>query len=220
MENIIIIGSSGHARVIIDIVEKQGQYNIIGMVDSFCPISQEIFGYKILGTEQALPQIMEEKKVSGGIIAIGDNFVRSKMYAKIHEIVPQFAFVTAMHPKANIARGVMIQGGTVVMAGVTINPCCRIGKCCILNTNASLDHDSMMADFSSLAPNAATGGNVTIGAFSAIGIGATLIHGIQIGEHSIIGAGATVLKNIESFSVAYGVPAKVVRTRQAGEKYL
>jgi acetyltransferase-like isoleucine patch superfamily enzyme len=88
------------------------------------------------------------------------------------------------------------------MAGVTVNPCCSIGRFCILNTNASLDHDSSMNDFSSLAPRVATGGNCKIGACSAICIGATLVHGVSIGEHTVVGAGSTVLGDIESHQLA------------------
>ena len=89
-----------------------------------------------------------------------------------------------------------------------------------MNTNSSLDHDSVMNDFSSLAPRAATGGNCRIGDYSAVGIGAVLVNGIQVGEHTVIGAGSTVLSNIESFKVAYGTPAKAIRERKPGDEYL
>jgi acetyltransferase-like isoleucine patch superfamily enzyme len=64
------------------------------------------------------------------------------------------------------------------------------------------------------------GGSVKIGDYSAISIGATIKHGIEIGAHTIIGAGSTVLSNIASLKVAYGTPAKVIRDRQKGDKYL
>jgi acetyltransferase-like isoleucine patch superfamily enzyme len=47
-----------------------------------------------------------------------------------------------------------------------------------------------------------------------------VLHGVQIGEHTVIGAGATVTRSIEGFAVAYGTPARVVRSRQLGEPYL
>ena len=106
------------------------------------------------------------------------------------------------------------------MAGVSINQCSSIGKFCILNTNCSFDHDSVLADFASLAPGVTTGGNCRIDPYSAISIGTVLLHGIHIGQHTVIGAGSLVTKSIESFVVAYGTPAKVIRPRKPGDKYL
>jgi acetyltransferase-like isoleucine patch superfamily enzyme len=77
-----------------------------------------------------------------------------------------------------------------------------------------------MDEFSSLAPGAITGGNCRIGGYSAISIGAVLRHGTTVGEHSIVGAGATVLEDVEPYSVAYGTPAKKVRDRVPGTRYL
>jgi acetyltransferase-like isoleucine patch superfamily enzyme len=106
------------------------------------------------------------------------------------------------------------------MAGAVINPSCTIGRFCIVNTKASLDHDSVMDDFSSLAPGVTVGGNCRIGTHSAIGIGAVLRHGITIGDHTVVGAGSLVMSCVESFSVAYGVPARRIRDRRQGDKYM
>lgn len=77
-----------------------------------------------------------------------------------------------------------------------------------------------MEDFSSLAPNATTGGNVKIGKFSAISLGANIIHGIKIEEQTVVGTGSVVLKDIPKFSIVYGIPAKIIRRREDGDKYL
>lgn len=146
--------------------------------------------------------------------------MRCNISKKIKTIYPGFRFIKAIHPSAQIAKDVTVGDGTVIMGGVIVNPCSSVGRFCILNTNSSLDHDSVMEDFSSLAPQATTGGNCRIGSYSAVSIGAVLSHCIQVGEHTIVGAGSTVLNNIDSFKVAYGTPAKLVRTRNQGDKYL
>lgn len=218
--NIVVIGASGHAKVMMDIVEKEGKYRIIGLIDSYKQVGESLFGYEILGTEDYLPTLIQSRKVSAGLITIGDNWVRHLMAEKIKSLVPEFRFISSIHPSAVIARGVTIGAGTAVMAGVIVNSDSAIGNFCILNTNASLDHDSLMEDYASLAPNATTGGNVTIGAFSAVSLGASVIHGLSIGRHSVLGAGAVALENIPDHCVAYGVPAKVVRQRREGDRYL
>ncbi len=220
MDNIVIIGSSGHAKVIIDIIEQQEKYEIAGFLDRNREAGEQTFDYKVLGKEEDLPQLLATHAINGAIVAIGDNYVRSKVACQVRTICPDLPFVCAIHPKSTIGKNVSIREGTVIMAGVTVNPCSSIGRFCILNTSSSLDHDSVMEDFSSLAPHATTGGHCRIGGFSAVSIGAVLIHGIHVGEHSIVGAGATVLHNIKPLKVAYGTPAKAVRDRKVGDKYL
>ena len=220
MQKMLIVGSSGQAKVIIDIVEQLGQCHIVGLIDSFRQVGETTLGYTILGGEADLPELVSAHGIEGVLIAIGDNFVRSAVATRVAALCPELAFLTAIHPSAMIGSRVTIGPGTVIMAGAVVNPCCVIERCSIINSRASLDHDSVMGEFSSLAPGVTTGGNCSIGAFAAVGIGATLKHGINIGEHVVIGAGATVISSVAPMSVAYGNPARVIRARQQGEKYL
>lgn len=220
MDNIVIFGASGHAKVIIDVVEKECKFCIAGIVDRTKSIGEEFLGYKVIGKDEDIIKLVDEYQLTGGIVAIGDNYMRSKVVTAISSISRGFKFVSSVHPSANIAKIVTIGDGTVIMAGASVNPCCTLGKHVIINTNASIDHDSVMDDFSSLGPRSVTGGNVHVGKFTAIGIGATLIQNIAIGENTVIGAGATVVKDVCPNVVAFGVPAKNIRNREVGEKYL
>lgn len=217
--NIIVVGSSGHAKVVIDCIEKENKYEIIGLLDRFKEVGSSSFGYKIIGKEEDLQNLIKKHKIEGGIIAIGDNFIRYTVYDKISQSIPEFNFIKVIHPSAQIARNVLIGKGTVIMANTTISSEATVGDFCIINNNSSLDHDSEMLDYSSLAPGSSIGGNVKIGSFTAVSLGTKVIHGITIGEHTIIGAGSNVIKNIPNYVVTYGNPARVIRDRIAGEKY-
>jgi FlaA1/EpsC-like NDP-sugar epimerase len=83
MENIALIGSSGHAKVIIDIVEKQGVYRIVGLIDTFRAVGEETLGYRVIGAEFDLPRLAQEHDLKGCVVAIGDNNARSKVVSKI-----------------------------------------------------------------------------------------------------------------------------------------
>jgi len=220
MDKIIIIGSSSHARVVIDIVEQEGRYKIAGLLDRYRKVGEQTLGYDVLGKEEDLPLLMKSHALKSIIVAIGDNFARSQVVTQTMNLCPGLLFVSAIHPKTSIARDVSIGHGTVIMAGVTVNPCSKIGRFCILNTNSSLDHDSIMDAFSSLAPGVTTGGLCKVGAYAAVSIGAILIDRACVGEHTVIGAGSTVLGNIESCKLAYGTPAIAIRKRNPGDKYL
>ena len=189
-KNIVIIGASGHAKVIIDIIERLNEFNIVGLIDSFKPINSKIFEYKIIGREEDIPELASKYNFNTGIIAIGDNWTRRKMYYKIKRISPKFDYISAIHPKSVIGKNVKIGKGTVIMAGAIVNSDAKIGSFCIINTKASLGHDSNLKKFASLAPNSTVGGSVTIGTCSAICLSTSVLQSITIGKHSIIGAGS------------------------------
>jgi sugar O-acyltransferase (sialic acid O-acetyltransferase NeuD family) len=215
-KNIIIAGASGHAKVIMDIIEKGSDYHILGLVDKTRPAGEDFFGYKILGKEEDLPQL-----VSGNpcefFVAIGNNWRRSLVASKIIVAVPEARFATAVHPSAQIGRGVRIGAGVAIMAGAIVNSDSHVGDFAIVNTHASMDHDCRMMAYTSLAPGAVLGGNVTIGEHTAVAIGATVRNDIRIGKHSLIGAGALLNSDCPDYAVMYGVPAKFIRSREAGE---
>lgn len=219
MEDLIVFGASGHTKVIIDIIEKQGKYRIAGLIDLRKKQCEEFMGYKILGHDEDLKAICHQYGIANLLVAIGDNWIRHQVHEKIILTYPNINFVTAIHPSAVIGRDVIVGEGSVVMAGAVINSATTIGKCCIINTSASIDHDCHLKDFSSLAPKACLGGNVTIGDFASISIGATVIQGIEIGQHTVVGAGSTVTDSLPEEVVCYGSPARVIRKRKIGEKY-
>jgi sugar O-acyltransferase (sialic acid O-acetyltransferase NeuD family) len=219
MKKILIIGASGHSKVIIDIIEKQNHYKILGLIDTYKEKGTEVLGYEILGTELDLPELIKEKNIKGGIIGIGDNWERRLMHSKIKDLLPDFDFVTAVHPESVVDKSVHIGEGSVIMAGTVVNHNAEIGAHCILNTISSLDHDSVMKDFSSLAPGSVVGGNVSIGTNSAISLGAIIRENVSVGDYTVIGAGSIVIKNIADYKVAYGVPAREIKERTAEDKY-
>jgi len=53
----------------------------------------------------------------------------------------------------------------------------------------------------------------TVGEDVWLGAGTTILGGVTIGDGCVVGAGAVVTKDLLPYSVAVGVPAKVVRTR-------
>jgi len=219
MKNIIIFGSGGHASVLVDIVSKEKKYQIIGCIDNQAR-KKENLGFPYLGEINNLHRIIATNEIYGGIIAIGDNAVRSNLSTEIINQVPDFRFVNCIHPDSVIGLNVEIGEGNAIMAGAIINTNTIISDHCILNTNSSLDHDCKMLNFSSIAPNATVGGNCEIGEHSAIGIGSNILHNISVGSNCIIGGGSLIVSNTEDDAVYYGSPAKFVRRHELGSKYL
>ena len=216
---IIIIGAGGHSKVVVDIIQKEQKYEIAGFIDNYLPIGHKVLDYKVLGKVEEINTLIKKHETFGGTIAIADNFLRSDVEKKIKQLCNEFKFINCIHPNSNIAFNVVMGKGNVVMAGATINTSSEISNHCIFNTNCSIDHDNRIANFTSIAPNAVTGGNVQVGEFSVIGIGATVKHAVSIGYNCIIGASSFLNKDAKSNSVYYGIPAKFIRNHELGKKY-
>lgn len=203
---LLIYGASGHAKVVIDIIEHQGLYEIIGLIDDAQERhGQEFFGYRVLGGQE----IVSQHQQCSILIAIGNNATRKKLQETVTALGYELA--TAVHPSACLGRDVSIGRGTVIMAQAAINSGTVIGEGVIVNTGATIDHDCHIGDFAHISPGAHLAGNVTVGALTQIGIGACVIPGVRIGEHTLIGAGAVVIDDIPDNVTAVGVPAKVIK---------
>jgi sugar O-acyltransferase (sialic acid O-acetyltransferase NeuD family) len=210
-DNIFVFGSSGHAKVIIDIIENEKKYKITGLIDKEEFINKKTFQYEVLGSEKQLGKLIKKYNTRKGIIAIGDNSIRKKVAENILKNFPEFEFVNAVHPTVLLGKNVSLGKGIVIMPNVTINADSTIEDHCIINTRAVIEHDNHLASFCSLAPGTITGGNVKIGQGTAVGLGTIILPTIEIGENSIIGAGSLVLKDIPSNVVAFGLPAKTIK---------
>ena len=206
-KKVVIIGASGHARVIADII-KNSNDELIGFLDD----NNEIYGKVIFDNKKVLGSTQEKdiKKYEDYyfIIGIGSNKVRELISNKY----PNLKWYTAIHPNAVIADGTKVGEGTVIMAGVVINTGTIIGKHCIVNTGSSLDHDNILKDYVHISPGSHLAGTVEIGERTWIGAGTTIINNVSIANDNIIGAGATVISNIvETNGTFVGVPVKRIK---------
>jgi len=201
-----LIGAGGHAKVIADILVAAGRPPAAFLDDA--PQHNQILGITVI-KGLVLPE-----PDSAVIIAIGDNVTREEL-ARRYTV-----FDIAIHPAGHISRDAEIGPGSVVMSGAVINAGTRIGSHCIINSGAIIDHDCLIRDFAHIAPGATLGGNVRVGVGSMVGLGASVIHGRAIGDHTIVGAGSTVVRDLPSFVVAIGSPARPVHERKRGDRYL
>lgn len=193
-----LYGASGHGKVIAEIAEELN-ISITGFIDGNADI-KSILGYKVIANHA------DELK-GKAVISIGSNKIRKLIASRD----TQFDYIKLISNKANISKRVIVQEGTVVMMGATVNSDVQIGKHCIINTNASVDHDCIIEDYVHISPNVGLAGNVEVGEGTHIGIGASVIQGIKIGKWCTIGAGTVIIKNIPDYAVVVGNPGKIIK---------
>lgn len=198
MNKLIIIGASGHGKVIADIAVKNGYENIVFLDDDE---SVEICaGFPVVGKTSMASQMDGDK-----VVAIGNAVIRKR-------ISEQIKTVTLIHPDAVISRRVEIGEGTVVMAGAVVNSDTKIGKGCIVNTCASVDHDCVIEDYCHISVGAHIAGTCVVGEKTWIGAGATVSNNVNICSNCLIGAGAVVIKTMKEPGTYVGVPAEKIKS--------
>lgn len=194
MNKLIIIGASGHGKVIADIAVKNGYEDIVFLDDD--EKIDSCAGFPVVGKTDMTVDMNGDK-----IVAIGNAEIREKVSKKIKT-------VTLIHPDAVISRRVEIGEGTVVMAGAVVNSDAKIGKGCIINTGASVDHDCVIEDFVHVSVGAHVAGNCAIAKQTWIGAGATVSNNVNICSGCMVGVGAVVIKDIKEPGTYVGVPAE------------
>ncbi len=195
----ILFGASGHAKVIVDILEKCGE-SIEFLVDANSDI-KFLQGYSVVQESKFNSDDKDEV-----IISIGDNATRKRVAENLNN---QFGW--AIHPSVVLADDVSIGQGTVAMANAVVNSSTEIGNHCILNTSCSIDHDCSLGDFVHISPNATLCGGIKVGEGTHIGAGATVIPNITIGKWAVIGAGAVVIVDVPDGATVVGVPGKIIK---------
>lgn len=198
-EEIILIGASGHGKVIFDIIQAQGD-TVIGFLDDNAVGT--CCGVPILGPVSHAPNYPHAKF----IISIGSNAVRARIAKEL-----DVRWHTAVHPSAVVSPSASIGEGTVVMANAVVQAEAMVGCHCILNTGCIVEHENKIADYVHLSPRVATGGNVSIGEGSHIGIGACVRNNINICDWCTVGAGAAVVSDLNEAGVYVGIPARKVK---------
>jgi sugar O-acyltransferase (sialic acid O-acetyltransferase NeuD family) len=199
MSRVVVIGSGGHAKVVIATARAAG-FTVAGVVDDDpARWGQHVLGVSITGP--AAPVLDDPNAFA--VLAIGVNRARQRRAAGA-----RCQLATVVHPSAIIDPSVAIGPGSVVFAGAMIQPDAVLGAHVIVNTGASVDHDCVLGDFVHIAPGVRLAGNVTLQAGAFLGIGAVAIPGIRVGVWATVGAGAVVVRDLPAECVAAGVPAR------------
>ncbi len=206
MRRIMLIGGGGHCRSIIDCAKRMCVFDEIGIIDTLDKGYNDV---PVIGCDDDISQLTKkgwlEAIISVG--SIGNTNARRKIYDLICK--NGISLTSIIDPSAIIAEDVEIGEGTFIGKGVIINSGSRIEKCSIINTNAVVEHDCFVGEFSHISSGSILCGHVTIGSDSHVGAGSVLRQQITIGNRVLLGIGSVVTKDISSDMQAYGNPCRV-----------
>jgi sugar O-acyltransferase (sialic acid O-acetyltransferase NeuD family) len=209
MKKILVVGGGGHAKVLISIIKKLKEYEVLGYTDF--NDNGKILDVNYLGKDEGLADILHSNPNCYAAIGIGGgeiNYKRKEIFDYLKKI--GFNLPCIASPNAIINEEVSIGEGSVIFDGAIINAYSEIGVGVIVNTNTTVEHDCKIGDYVHIAPGVTINGGVKIGNYSFIGAGATIIQYKTIGEDCIIGAGAVVIDDCLKSGRYVNVPARLI----------
>ena len=209
-QKLILVGGGGHCKSCIDVIELEGKYEIVGIIDLPEKKGEKILSYEVIGNDDEYETYKQqgcEFLITVGQIKTAS--VRKKIFGKLKSIDATIA--TVISPLAYVSKYASVAEGTIVMHNAFVNAGAEVGVNCILNTGCVIEHDAEIGEYCHISTNAVVNGDCKIGDETFVGSNATISSQVNVGENVIIGAGSVVIKSIENNCAVAGVPSKKIK---------
>lgn len=205
MKSLILIGGGGHCKSVIEVAESAG-YEIKGILDMPDEVGKEVLpGHKVIGTDDEIPQYVEECDFIITVGFIKNPALRIKLYNKVKAAGGRLATIIAS--TAHVSKYAELGEGTVIMHHAFVNAGAKIGDNCIINTFVNIEHDAEVGNQCHISTGTMVNGECNIGENCFIGSQSVCANCIEIASDIIVGAGSVVRKSIRVKGIYAGNPA-------------
>ncbi len=178
-EKIILVGGGGHCKSVIDVIEQENKYKILGIVDIKENLGKKVLDYEVIACDDDLEELF--KTCKNAIICVGhikSNTLRIKLFENLKNI--GFFLPIIISPLAYVSKYARIAEGTIIMHHAFINADVSVGKNCIINTKALIEHDVEIKDNCHISTGSILNGGVLVKENTFFGSNATSKQGIEI----------------------------------------
>lgn len=212
-EKLVIWGCGGMGREVAALCEVLGK-KVVGFLDERPNIrGQSVDGIPVLGDIDELTGNDQLKKEIAVVCAgVGDPVLKRRLVNKTRNTGFPLAG-PLIHPSVPFHRSSNIGLGSIVCAGSVVSINVNIGEFVIVNTNVTLAHDDVVADYATISPGVNISGHVEVGEGAFIGTGSAIREKVTIGAWSYIGGGAFVKDDVPPCTMYAGVPAVFKKAR-------
>jgi len=191
---LLLLGAGGHAAACIDVIERHGEYEIVGLVGRSTEVNRSVVGYRVIACDETLPDLVGRYPYA--LVAVGQiksPDLRIRLFALA--LAAGFKLPVITCPTAYVSPHATLGAGTIVMHGAIVNAGARVGDNCIINSNALVEHGVSVGDHCHISTGAIVNGDVRIGDGSFVGSAAVIRESVTLGECCVIGMGAIVRRS-------------------------
>jgi len=192
MKNIVLIGGGGHCKSVIDIIEQESRFKIVGIVDKPNLLGSKVMNYPVIGNDSDLESLAEMYQYA--IVTVGQirsPLLRMKLFDSA--LKAGFTLPRIVSPNAYVSKHSSIGRGVIVMHNSIINANASIGDNCIINSKALIEHDCIISEHCHISTNVTINGGVKVGSGCFVGSGTTIRELMTISKNSVIKAGSLIL---------------------------
>lgn len=214
--NAVIFGAGENGLQAYHCLKYNPSVTILGFLDgNAARHGQQYLGLPVFGGMDVIPELIANQGVSAGIVAVGDNFIRSRLTDELRGFgltIPQ-----AIHPKVMIESPRHIGDGVILEQGAAVHAESEVGEGTFMGTASMAAHHCVIGRYATMSGGVSLGGGVSIGDYTLMGVGASVRPHVHIGFNVIVGVGAAITKDVPDNVVVAGVPARILRTRELGD---
>ncbi|AOR36590.1 acetyltransferase [Streptomyces fodineus] len=213
MTELLIVGAGGFARETAQAVRDTGGIKLLGHLDDNAALhGTEVDGVPVLGGCDLVHDLPGARVV----ICVGnprDYAARARLVRRLG--LPADRYATVIHPTAAVSESSSVGPGSVLLAHCVLTAAVRVGAHVAVMPHVVLTHDDMVEDYVTIASGVRLGGGVRLEGGSYVGSGALVREGTSVGAWSLIGMGSTVLGDVPPGEVWAGSPARRLREADA-----
>ncbi|MCZ4119408.1 acetyltransferase [Streptomyces sp. H39-S7] len=220
--DLVIIGAGGFARETAQAVRaanaddvargRAPRWRLTGHLDENPALhGRDVDGVRVLGGSGLVHDLPGTRVV----VCVGnprDYASRARLVRRLK--LPEDRYATVVHPTAAVSDSSVLGPGTVLLAHSVLTAAVLVGAHVAVMPHVVLTHDDVVGDFVTIASGVRLGGGTRLERGAYVGSGALVREATTVGAWSLIGMGSTVLGDVPPGEVWIGSPAR--RLREAG----
>lgn len=215
MQQLVLFGAGSLAKVLIDLLRDDEQYDVIAVIVDDHYINStaiNLKGVPIVGLSEAL--LNQELLDCEMLMTVGYASMRKRQesFEKLKKC--GFRMHSFISKDATVASSAVVGEGCIIFPNVVIEPDCILGCNNIIWSNATVCHDSIIDSHNFIAAGVVIGGEVNIGSLCFFGFSSVIIQQTKVADETLLAANSLLIDSSQKATAYKGSPATAFKIHE------